>query len=172
MTSNVARLFERYSKGVNEEASKLVNDRNGLLSRDRRQVKPKLPHKQVSCENKDPSDEVSQSIDSAVSLCVLQWRSHEDAWRLFERDRPECVHLSEIPFPPSDSEVLEFLILLNGLDMKVGYKRALLRWHPDKFMQNFGSLLIPSEKEKVRHRLNGIVQAINVAWGYLLTRKA
>ena len=36
-----------------------------------------------------------------------------------------------------------------------------LRWHPDKFMQSYGRLLVESEKEAILKRVKEVSQAVN-----------
>ena len=68
-----------------------------------------------------------------------------------------------IPFPPCDNDVLEFTAKLNSLDrnMKAAYRLACKRFHPDKFMQTFGSHIAIDDADRILSRLTSITQAIN-----------
>ena len=44
---------------------------------------------------------------------------------------------------------------------KARLKKALLRWHPDKFLQSFGSRLAADEREAILQRVTEVSQAIN-----------
>lgn len=91
------------------------------------------------------------------------WKAHEHNWKLFNDEPPAVVRFESIPFPPCDSDVLEFTADVNKLnrDMKAAYRHACRRFHPDKFMQRFGHQIVNDDIPRVVSRLNEITQAIN-----------
>jgi len=44
------------------------------------------------------------------------------------------------------------------------YRKATLRWHPDKFIGKFGKLMAPADEERIMNDVKNISQAINRAW--------
>jgi DnaJ-class molecular chaperone len=44
------------------------------------------------------------------------------------------------------------------------YRKATLRWHPDKFIGKFGKLMAPADEERIMNEVKNISQAINRAW--------
>ena len=44
------------------------------------------------------------------------------------------------------------------------FRKAHMRWHPDKFMHRFGSLLHEKDREKIKEKVREISQAINHSW--------
>ena len=36
-----------------------------------------------------------------------------------------------------------------------------MRWHPDRFAQSFGSLLLDDEREEIMRRVTQVSQAVN-----------
>lgn len=116
--------------------------------------------------------------DEAVEL----WTSHEKAWEAFEaRDDAAPVSYEEVPWPPVTSELLSAMAAAEITKAKGGekvtpdskeafvahkraFKRAHLRWHPDKFMHRFGKALDGEDAERIRSKVQEISQAINVSW--------
>eukprot|EP00958_Prasinococcus_capsulatus_P027561 scaffold5655_cov282-Prasinococcus_capsulatus_cf.AAC.2 len=48
--------------------------------------------------------------------------------------------------------------------LKAAYRRAVGRWHPDKFEQAFGARLHPAHRAAVLARVQRIAQRLNAAW--------
>jgi hypothetical protein len=91
------------------------------------------------------------------------WRVYETKWNDFSATPPSDVYFDSIPFPPCDDDVLEFMAKFNllGRDFKTAYRLACRRFHPDKFMQNFGSHIVESDADRILSRLNSITQSLN-----------
>ena len=51
--------------------------------------------------------------------------------------------------------------------LRRAYARACLRWHPDKFQQQWGRALAPGDSERVQARVQAVAQGINDAWAEL-----
>ena len=52
-------------------------------------------------------------------------------------------------------------------ERRQAYRKASLRWHPDKFTQAFGQLLRVSEREAVMQRVKTTSQALNALYAGL-----
>ncbi|KAF4706321.1 hypothetical protein FOZ63_003070 [Perkinsus olseni] len=112
------------------------------------------------------------------------WKQHERAWEKFSLCPPERLKFEDIPWPPCDSDVLEFTekrILLRNpsedifLDReskdRASYRAACRRWHPDKFSQVYGrSIADQRESQQIMHKLTMIMQAVNESWKDRTTR--
>lgn len=93
--------------------------------------------------------------------------AQEKAWSDLPKKTGE-LRYKDIPWP--DMPGVEHGVLdtvLRSLT-KVGNGgstlRALrMRWHPDKFIQNYGTVIHPGDQDKVMRRVNQIAQVINEA---------
>ena len=60
---------------------------------------------------------------------------------------------ARVPWPPSVEDVLRGMVLAAGGDKataaKQVYRRATLRWHPDKFVNKFGAKLSGAHREEI-----------------------
>ncbi|KAF4675031.1 hypothetical protein FOL47_008342 [Perkinsus chesapeaki] len=106
------------------------------------------------------------------------WKLHERAWEKFTLRPPEHLRFIDVPWPPCDSDVLEFTekqcLLRNRSDDafldreskdRASYRAACRRWHPDKFVQVYGrSIRDPKESEQIMNKLTMIMQAVNESW--------
>ena len=178
MVGNVSRVFNNYNQQVIDESDFLSNEQRNF-----RRAKPTFkPRPQIRSHKFQSAEHLSKATDpkasqrdlmTAASQYLSIWRDHEMLWNKFEKTPSLKIHFESIPFPPCDSDVLEFLIVLNSeMDDRSAYLMACRRWHPDKFMQNFGQYINPEEHERVRGRLTAIAQAINTAWKSLSERNA
>merc|ERR1712046_214738 len=82
--------------------------------------------------------------------------ANEALWNKFEGQKG-TVTMSDIPFPDIGA-----LLTLQARD-KENLKRMVLRWHPDKFQQNFGSRLCKAQEDRIMARVKETFQAINSA---------
>ena len=94
------------------------------------------------------------------------WTENEAKWKEFVCDHASRITYDSIPFPPCDQDVLEFSQLTGSRrpGSRADYKRACMRYHPDKFMQQFGSCLDKDDLAKIVARLTSITQSINSEW--------
>ena len=87
-------------------------------------------------------------------------KESEAAWDGFNRLPDDAViKMADVPWPTLDAAAL-------GLDgsasaRKAAFRAASLRWHPDKFLQSFGSRLAADEREAILQRVTEVSQAIN-----------
>ena len=177
MKGNVAKLFINYAKEVEVQLEDLQAERRGLLSASSARrwhlQKPKSPRSPIPRKPYMTSSAVSVSTSSAPELYQELWEAHEKQWAIFESFTPDVITFACIPFPPCDSDVLDFLREFNrSLDAKAVYQLACRRWHPDKFMQAFGSRIFKNDVQAINERLNSISQEINVKWNAEKLRQA
>ena len=72
------------------------------------------------------------------------------------------MRLADVPWPTLDAATF-------GLDerhtsvseRKAAFRVASLRWHPDRFVQNFGGVLADADREEIMGRVTEVSQTIN-----------
>jgi len=92
------------------------------------------------------------SMGGGVNSC-----QSEALWEAFEAKAQEEgeITLLDIPFPTDASSYL-----------RVGqkdFKKLAMRWHPDKFMQRFGTKLRAAQKEDILNQVKATFQQVNAA---------
>jgi len=88
----------------------------------------------------------------------------EAAWQALETEQPSVVTMEAIPFPSNAN-----LLLLTPGDVdhdkkKLKFKRAIKRWHPDKFSQRFGEQLPSNNRDLILDRVKVTFQQVNEEW--------
>ncbi|KAK3259918.1 hypothetical protein CYMTET_31104 [Cymbomonas tetramitiformis] len=133
-------------------------------------------------------DQESVYGDSTVARI---WKEHADLWVKFQDDPPQQITVGVVPWPPDAAQVLAIMAaeekhlvsagetadnqrgeLSTYAAYKIAFRRASLRWHPDKFEARFGSRLSNecttsdglSHRQQVIARVQGVSQAVNDAW--------
>eukprot|EP00898_Chlorokybus_atmophyticus_P008887 jgi/Chlat1/89/Chrsp1S03201 len=85
------------------------------------------------------------------------------SWETFASSCNYGVRVAEVPFPPAAPDELE-RVVLRGVkedEKRAAVRREILRWHPDKFMQKFGSRLDRRDHEAVLARVNVTSQMLH-----------
>mmetsp|Transcript_45496 Transcript_45496/g.103072 ORF Transcript_45496/g.103072 Transcript_45496/m.103072 type:complete len:185 (+) Transcript_45496:178-732(+) len=96
---------------------------------------------------------------------IAMWKEHEDLVNRFQENPPVVIRMDNIPWPPCDSDILDFIEMFwSKKHMKHAYRIACRRWHPDKFMQAYGEVVDPTCREAVDQRLNSILATVNRCW--------
>lgn len=113
--------------------------------------------------NTPPASAVWSSAPHLVpgaSLYLDAWQKHDAAWAMFQAEPPDRVSAETVPWPPCSEDVLEFSEKLCAPGYpKQAYKIACRRWHPDKFLQLYGALVLPGDLPDLTSRLNEVFQA-------------
>lgn len=91
------------------------------------------------------------------------WDTHDQAWELFTLQPPAQISLESVPWPPCNGDVLEFADR-EARDLRRAYLIACRRWHPDKFLQQYGSRVPPDILPELTSRLNEVFQAVTAQW--------
>ena len=157
--SNLINLFESSRRKAENEAESLVGNAESIkdLIQGRKHTR-KANKLDINRLEVIPDTEVSN--DGYRKL----WREHEIEWTKFSMYPPNPILFSSVPFPPCDNDVLEFTSIVQALRPSKAYHIACLRYHPDKFLQQFGKFLDPSDAESIVAKLNSITQSINLEW--------
>ena len=120
--------------------------------------------------------------DKAYVLLHL-WSEYESSWLTLEKriaetltnrcDETMFIHAHDIPWPPDEESMLAQMAAMEQWNdtkttalaaYKRAFRKASLRWHPDKFAAKFGKYLDPKDADQVQERVRGVSQAINDAW--------
>ena len=119
--------------------------------------------RRIACKLKSPPLFYARSDNCNLNSYQELWQKHETKWNDFSTAPPVQVFFDTIPFPPCDEDLLEFIAKFNmlGRDMKAAYRVACRRFHPDKFMQNFGAHIVASDTGRILTRLTSITQSVN-----------
>lgn len=109
--------------------------------------------------------------DRAWRERVLQKKSddrcklYEIAWKKFSDSRNLCLSYSDVPFPVEKGKDAELsrVILHNASpsEHKQLLRKEILRWHPDKFLQKYGSRLQGPHHDRILARVNELSQALH-----------
>eukprot|EP00658_Telonema_sp_P-2_P055930 TRINITY_DN44446_c0_g2_i1.p1 TRINITY_DN44446_c0_g2~~TRINITY_DN44446_c0_g2_i1.p1 ORF type:complete len:256 (+),score=34.05 TRINITY_DN44446_c0_g2_i1:121-888(+) len=68
----------------------------------------------------------------------------------------QVLGLSDIPFPTEIELGLQARRAMGSSQRERAMKHLVLRWHPDKFFQKFGSKLRPCERDQILDRVNQV----------------
>lgn len=94
-------------------------------------------------------------------------RGHEARWAAFVSDVPAKIRYSDIPWLPIESaDLLAEALGLGSATAdpaarKKAHRAASMRWHPDRFTQQFGAALLEDDYERVMARVTATSQALN-----------
>jgi hypothetical protein len=162
--SNLTNLFKSSRKESANEAESLADEAQSLKQMIQGKNRPRRKGVKAD-ENVSPIVDVFPSPVISSEEYKELWLQHEIEWRRFSSFPPREISFSNVPFPPCDYDVLEFTSSAHGdLHPSKAYHIACLRYHPDKFMQQFGQNLVPSEAQSIISRLTSITQSINSEW--------
>jgi len=98
------------------------------------------------------------------------WSQHEKDWERFEKSPPVYISYANVPWPLDIDDMLRGMVTAaaDGKDKdavaKGVFRKATLRWHPDKFMGKFGAKLHDSDRERILDKVKEITQSLNRAW--------
>jgi len=116
---------------------------------------------------------LAQQIAEGADAYRKEWERHDEAWASFQANPPKPLLPSNVPWPPCNTDVLEFAEKLWAPGSpKRAYRVACRRWHPDKFLQRFGELVPQTEIESLTSRVNEVFQAVTAQWETVQSRLA
>jgi len=179
---NINDFFKCMSGGLREEAQDL--DEEGRALKDQlRWVKKVKKLQRAQSSQRSPQEaecdrlhDVREGSASCAALPSSQqppksrpglddWQLHDELWEIFQDQPPEPLFVEAVPWPPEPNDILDFYEQVHKLgDLKKAYKLACRRWHPDKFLQRYGSVVPAKELVYMTFRVNEVFQAITVQW--------
>ena len=120
------------------------------------------------------------------------WESHEKKWKVFEEKETKevdvVVSYHDIPWPPATTGILSAMAVvelenakcLEGhhgemkgmvfgekeayIAHKRAFRKAQMRWHPDKFIHRFSKILDKKDASRIEQKINEISSSINEEW--------
>ncbi|KAK9805018.1 hypothetical protein WJX73_002321 [Symbiochloris irregularis] len=108
--------------------------------------------------------------DAAWRQAVLQGdigarkASYEARWHTFINSQAPQIAMADVPWLLQDKDDARAIVLYGTSSPKEERKTIrteLLRWHPDRFSNKFGSRLLPSDKDAILQRVKHISQMLN-----------
>jgi len=188
---NINDFFKNMSRDLGEEGQDLEEHGNALKDQLRVQKRAKrlqrggsrqcLPSEAEARDRFCCNKEAFKRIASCAALPSLQepgtrraglaeWQVHDELWERFQDQPPEPLYVEEVPWPPRLEDILDFYEQVHAFgDLKKSYNLACRRWHPDKFLQRYGSVVPAKELPYMTFRVNEVFQAVTAQWE--LTRK-
>lgn len=191
-SKNVMGFFTSMERGLGEEFRDLVDEEQALQAgrrSERRYTKddkfgkrcPENPkddesrgrgaskragHRNGSSASLPPTkSHPARDVSAGAQLYLDAWRKHEQAWNDFQEKPPCPLSVDLVPWPPCSHDVIEFCEKLNAPGQRrQAYRIACRRWHPDKFLQHFGSLAQSADLPSLTARLNDVFQAVVSDW--------
>ncbi|CAI9719680.1 Hypothetical predicted protein [Octopus vulgaris] len=94
-------------------------------------------------------------------------RNEKKYKKLLNGDQKEILSYDRFPWPTDSQgiclsyEGVESLHIDNTLENKMLVRKLQRRWHPDKFIQNFGNRLLESDRDHIIKQINEIAKALN-----------
>ena len=97
----------------------------------------------------------------ATAAQLARYAAHERAFALFEGSASaEAQPMDSLPWPPDDCPVSGVRRTDSDDARKQRLKKAMLRWHPDKFVAAHSARVVPAELPAVIERLNAVLQRV------------
>lgn len=175
------QFLQSESNEIDDEARALHAQRQHQRRRRRSHSIPSTPHATASSSfgfRRPASRSAGSTRRSASSarafrapsrqgaeLYLREWQEHDSAWDHFQHEVSSPLTEDKVPWPPCAGDVLEFYErLLAPGQPRQAYHLACRRWHPDKFLQHYGSLVLPEHMPSIVSRLNTIFHSLTVQW--------
>ena len=140
------------------------------------------------------AETLCKSLDDAECFARedIDWDDHEQKWTEFDsttfrEEEGKKISMRNVPWPPSedilqhmaafemrqkeegeDFECEERKVLVAEKIYKKAFRRANLRWHPDKFTARYGKYLDENDRDAILARVEEISMIVNSSYEKLL----
>lgn len=140
------------------------------------------------------AETLCKSLDDAECFARedIDWDDHEQKWTEFDsttfrEEEGKMISMRNVPWPPSedilqhmaafemrqkeegeDFECEERKVLVAEKIYKKAFRRANLRWHPDKFTARYGKYLDENDRDAILARVEEISMIVNSSYEKLL----
>ena len=140
------------------------------------------------------AETLCKSLDDAECFARedIDWDDHEQKWTEFDsttfrEEEGKKISMRNVPWPPSedilqhmaafemrqkeegeDFECEERKVLVAEKIYKKAFRRANLRWHPDKFTVRYGKYLDENDRDAILARVEEISMIVNSSYEKLL----
>lgn len=94
-------------------------------------------------------------------------RNEKKYKKLLHGTPKESLSYGSFPWPTDNQGIclsykgVDSLHIDNTFENKMLVRKLQRRWHPDKFMQNFGNRLLESDRDHIINQINEIAKALN-----------
>ncbi|GAB1600650.1 NF-kappa-B inhibitor-like protein 1 [Argonauta hians] len=139
----------------------------------RYQYSSKKHHKKLHKEKSktaSPKNNVSQPKKLVIErkLSELEFLRNEKKYKkLLNGNQNELLSYDRFPWPRDNQgtclsyQSIDKLHIDNTSENRMLIRKLQRRWHPDKFMQNFGNRLLESDKDLILQKINEIAKTLN-----------
>lgn len=83
------------------------------------------------------------------------------AWERFLSQGDKIITMVDVPWPALEASALGLELQRAKAERKKAFRELSLRWHPDRFLQSFGSRLHEEDREAILSKVTEVSQAIN-----------
>ncbi|XP_052220447.1 NF-kappa-B inhibitor-like protein 1 isoform X5 [Dreissena polymorpha] len=104
--------------------------------------------------------------DATMDVLKLRMKYEDRYTKAMEKTNTAVMKYSDVPWPSVKGEGSDMSVLFDKLEPGSSEYRKYLRdqqvrWHPDKFLQRFGSRLCDTDREKIIARVTMLSQNLN-----------
>ena len=144
-----AHIASRWAKSKQQQA-----ERDAV--QDEKQAKRNAEAEEEAAQRRRDAQAAREAELEEAKACEKGW----DAFAQLGDDA--VIRMRDVPWPVLDAASLGLdPRLYDKAQRKAAFRQASLRWHPDKFLQSFGSRLVEEEREAILQRVTEVAQAIN-----------
>lgn len=104
--------------------------------------KPNMAPKTQFVHQHKPSDISFPAIAKITVSAPLSWEEFE----AMLKNGSESIRYHDIPWPPTSEKIIKISKSTNAKDIKIQIRKALIRWHPDKFQKILSRISDSEEK--------------------------
>ncbi|ESP00873.1 hypothetical protein LOTGIDRAFT_172971 [Lottia gigantea] len=158
LSTNRNHPYRRSTNSTNQDESKTENSKQKIKEEKLRQRRKEL----------EKIYEEKQKKMKEIEKIEAKYKYEEKYRKLFKsKGDKSLIRFCDVPWPFTSklSEIFELLFCDlpdKNSDMYRKYLRdQQIRWHPDKFKQNFGEFLHEHDREKILQRVTEISQSLN-----------
>lgn len=104
--------------------------------------------------------------DTTVDILKTKMKYETRYKTVLDNIHSQELKYSDVPWPSVKGENLDINVLFDHMDRdSEEYRKYLrdqqVRWHPDKFLQRFGSHLVHSDRDRIMARVTLLSQSLN-----------
>jgi hypothetical protein len=150
-------LAGRWSRYKSDQKKREEARREAEVAHERRRAEANAEKERLR-KGSAPPTSAAQSAAAAAS--------DDAAWERFVGSGSDSpISVVDVPWPTLQAGALGLdPATASAAERKQAFRAKSLRWHPDKFVQVFGSRLDPEEREAILRRVTEVSQEINALY--------
>ena len=150
-------LAGRWSRYKSDQKKREEARREAEVAHEKRRAEANAEKERLR-KGSAPPTSAAQSAAAAAS--------DDAAWERFIGSGSESpISVTDVPWPTLQAGALGLdPATASAAERKQAFRAKSLRWHPDKFVQVFGSRLDPEEREAILRRVTEVSQEINALY--------